>query len=329
MTPFERARAFWTAKVAAVELGCPFEGWSGTDIARRHGPVETFQRDLSGGFGGDDDTTMPLALLAAWEAYGIDALAGEISKEWGRKLPLTWFWAFRRRQLVGFRPPATGRGTEHRGEHVGVMLMADLCGVVSPGDPLAAQRRAAEMGVVCGFGEGVAAGEVAAAAAAQIASGMSAASAIEACRGMTFLTKDPGRVPALVEGILKLDRIEDVVPWTIQFCQEPRLAETILPGSLGRPEPWVHCLPNLAIVLAVWRWKGESSWQAARAAVEMGWDTDSNAGVAASPLAVRDGLSSWPEALLAQLGSKIPSPLKGEENLSLEAAANRLAQFLR
>ncbi|MCG9894131.1 MAG: ADP-ribosylglycohydrolase family protein, partial [Fimbriimonadaceae bacterium] len=269
-----KAEAFWKAKQAAVELGRPLEGWSAADIRRDHGRLESPIHRPAEGFPGDDDLTMPLALLMAWQERGLDATPDEISQAWHRSLPITWFWRFRRWQLVGRHGVAAGRNTEHRGGHIGAMLMADLCGAVSPGDSEAARRRAEAMGRVCAAGKGVEAAGWVADVAARIAGGDSAAAAVSRA-----LAVEPAEWIKDLGAVVQSTAMEDFPEKIAEHLAEPRLLRTILPGSLGRPEPWVRAEPNLAIVMAAWLWSGEDAWSAAMAAVRLGWDTDSNAGI--------------------------------------------------
>lgn len=302
MARYASFSAYWRAKRFAVELGRPFEGRTRAEIGEIPLPEIAFR--------GDDDTTMPLALMVAYERHGLDATSAQIASVWNRILPLTWFWRFRRWLLLGVRPPASGHRTEHGGEHIGAPILADLIGCLVPLRPERARVMAQRVGEIIGAGTGIEAGVLVADVSSRIAGGQSPRDAVMACE------PTPGRAGAMLVGLR--ETAGEPWEWIVQFCADEDLRRTIPPSSLGVPEPWVRALPNLGVMLATWLGEPAEPLEAMRSAIRLGWDADTNAACVASPMAFHSGFED-----LAVLDDVLPNPVRGLAGITVEEAASR------
>ena len=260
----------------------------------------------------DDDLNFTMLGVALLERCGTGFDALDVAKIWLDYLPAgRIFTAERvavRNLLEAYLPPETATRRNPFREWIGARLRVDAYGWAAPGDPVAAARMAWEDARVSHTANGVyAAMFMAAAHAASLAETSSAACADA---GLSVV---PAR-SRLAEALLSARDLAVEREW------EDAVDE--LYARYGSYH-WVHAINNTALVAAaLYAFDGDFSG-AIGAAVQGGWDTDTNGAAAGSILGATVGTAGIDERWARPLGGRFTSSMPGFDGIELGELVRR------
>ena len=260
----------------------------------------------------DDDLNFTMLGVALLERCGTDFDALDVARIWLDLLPSgRIFTAERvamRNLLEAYLPPDTATRRNPFREWIGARLRVDPYGWAAAGDPLAAARMAWEDARVSHTANGVYA-----------AMFMAAAHAASLCESSAAACADVGLsvVPARSRLAVALRAARDL-------AAEHGWEEVVdgLYESYGDLH-WVHAINNTALVAAaLYAFDGDFSGGIA-AAVQGGWDTDTNGAAVGSILGALSGRAGIPERWTAPLGGRFASSLPGFDGIGIDDLVGR------
>jgi ADP-ribosylglycohydrolase len=254
----------------------------------------------------DDDLNFTMLGLVVLERHGIDFDALDVAKAWLDFLPpgriFTAERVAMRNLLEAELPPATATRRNPFREWIGARLRVDAYGWAAGGDPVRAARMAWED-----------------ARLSHTANGVYAAMWMAAAHAASLWADSPARCADV--GL-------SVVPAESRRAEALRFARSLdgdwearvdaLYERYGRYH-WVHAINNTALVAAALYAFDELS-PAICAAVQGGWDTDTNGAAVGSILgALRPVEERWS----APLGGRFASSLPGFDGIALDTLVER------
>ena len=260
----------------------------------------------------DDDLNFTMLGVALLERRGTGFDALDVAKIWLDYMPPgRIFTAERvavRNLLEAYLPPETATRRNPFREWIGARLRVDAYGWAAPGDPVAAARMAWEDARVSHTANGVyAAMFMAAAHAASVAGSLPAACA------------DIGL---------------SVVPAGSRLAEALRAARELAPGGdweetvdelYARYDSyhWVHAINNTALVAAALYAYDDDFSGAISAAVQGGWDTDTNGAAVGSIVGAAVGVTGIEQRWSVPLGGRFTSSLPGFDRIELDELVQR------
>lgn len=291
-----RVYAGWLGKCIGVRLGAPVENWTYQEIRDNLGELtDYFPLPAGTIFKPDDDTSMPMILLRAFQDYGPEVTAGQIGETWlnylGDQRGTLWWGGYgvssEHTAYLNLKNgiPAPGSGSaslngKTLSQQIGGQIFSDIWGLVAPNDPALAATYAARASSVSHDGEG-------------ILGGMFVAAMVSAA----FSEPDPER---LVQAGL------GVIPPESEYA---RMVKAVLEFFHDQPDDWraayhfieqnhgydrypgpVHIIPNGAIIVLGLLYGGGDFSRSVLIATMAGWDTDCNAGNVGTIMGVAAGL---------------------------------------
>ena len=305
----ERVYAGWLGKCIGVRFGAPIESWTYEEIRDNLGELTTYLSEDKGKiFKPDDDTTVPMIHIRAFDDYGLspDLTATQIADTvlnyvgyehgsfwWGGYGISTEHTAYLN-LANGIPAPRSGSIAQNGSalaEQIGGQIFSDIWGLVAPNQPDLAADLAERSASVTHDGNGLYGGRF-------LAAMVSAA----------FSESDPRK---LIEIGLKQ------IPADSQYVQ---VINAMCDYHRDHPEDWhqgfaylkanfgydrypgiVHIIPN-AGVIALGLLYGDGDFSRTLQITNMaGWDTDCNVGNVGAILGVALGLdaidSSWREPM--------------------------------
>ncbi len=260
----------------------------------------------------DDDLNFTMLGVALLERCGTGFDALDVSKIWLDYMPPgRIFTAERvavRNLLEAYLPPETATRRNPFREWIGARLRVDAYGWAAPGDPVAAARMAWEDARISHTANGVYAAMFMAAAHAASVSGSSPA----ACADVGL----------------------SVVPAASRLAEALRAARDLAPGRdweetvdelYARYDSyhWVHAINNTALVAAALYAYDDDFSGAISAAVQGGWDTDTNGAAVGSIVGAAVGVPGIEQRWSAPLGGRFTSSLPGFDRIELDELVER------
>ena len=259
----------------------------------------------------DDDLNFTMLGVVLLERCGTAFGALDVAKLWLDYMPAgRIFTAERvalRNLLEAHLPPETAMRRNPFREWIGARLRVDAYGWAAPGDPVAAARMAWEDARLSHTANGVYAAMFMAAAHAASVAGSSPA----ACA-------DVGA---------------SVVPAESRLAESLRTAREL--AGLAWEEAvdelyarydsyhWVHAINNTALVAAALYAFDDDFSGAISAAVQGGWDTDTNGAAVGSIVGAAVGVDGIEERWSAPLGGRFTSSLPGFDGITLDELVRR------
>ena len=260
----------------------------------------------------DDDLNFTMLGVALLERCGTGFDALDVAKIWLDYMPPgRIFTAERvavRNLLEAHLPPETATRRNPFREWIGARLRVDAYGWAAPGDPVAAARMAWEDARVSHTANGVYAAMFMAAAHAASVAGSSPA----ACADVGL----------------------SVVPAGSRLAEALRAARDLAPGRdweetvdelYARYDSyhWVHAINNTALVAAALYAYDDDFSGAISAAVQGGWDTDTNGAAVGSIVGAAVGVTGIEQRWSAPLGERFTSSLPGFDRIELGELVQR------
>jgi len=259
----------------------------------------------------DDDLNFTMLGVALLERCGTGFDALDVAKMWMDFMPAGRIFTAERvalRNLLEARiPPETATRRNPFREWIGARLRVDAYGWAAPGDPVAAARMAWEDARLSHAANGVYSAMFMAAAHAASLSDPSAPACADA--GLSV-------VPARSRLAVALRDARELAggDW-----------ETVVDELYARygHYHWVHAINNTALVAAaLYAFDGDFSGGIS-AAVQGGWDTDTNGAAVGSILGALAGVDGIEERWSKPLGGRFESSLPGFDGIALDELVRR------
>jgi ADP-ribosylglycohydrolase len=307
----EKILAGWLGQLAGGSFGTAIEGYHTDRIAGVYGTIDRYITEPETV---NDDVVYELVFLDVFERSGRGLTSREVALEWVRQIPFGWSaeWVALHNLNDGILPPLSGSWRNPYSDWIGAQMRGMLCGMLAPGWPREAARLAHLDAVISHAANGVY-GEIYAAVLTSLA----------------FVRSDPR---ALLEEAARWLPARSEYAEVVRECREV-VGRDSDPASAWRTLDrrfeqynWIHAYPNIAAdILALWFGQGDMTRSFSLLA-HAGLDVDCNAGLVGNVLGVMGGV---PETWAAPLGDKLETYLKGKENLSIRALAERTARLAR
>ena len=305
----ERVYAGWLGKCIGVRFGAPLENWTYEEIRDNLGELHTYLREDTGKiFKPDDDTSLPMILIRAFEDYGASPAitAQNFGETWlnylGDEHGTLWWGGYGvstehtayRNLAAGIPAPLSGSIAMNGAtiaEQIGGQIFSDIFGLVAPGDPALAADLAQKAASVSHDGNGIYGGRF-------VAALVSAA----------FLERDPlallriglEHIPAESEYARVINAM---IAYHGQQSGDWRRAYAYLKANFGYDHyaGVVHIIPNAGVIALALLYGGGDFSRSIRIANMAGWDTDCNVGNVGAVMGVAGGLdgidSAWREPM--------------------------------
>jgi hypothetical protein len=299
-TIFEKIYAGITAKAIGVRLGAPVEPtiWSYERIRETYGDIRGYLRDFKN-FAADDDTNGPVYFIRALRDYGPATTAADVGRTWlnyaAEEHGMYWWGGFGistehtayLNLRAGIPAPQSGSIAQNGttvAEQIGGQIFIDSWGWVNPGNPERAARMSATAASVAHDGEGLNGARFCAAAIAQAFVASSFEEVVET--GLRQI--DPKSTYARVARAVIDFHARHPGDW--RACREMLNAE----WGYDRYPGVCHIIPNAGVTVMALVYGAGDVPRTAEIATMAGWDTDCNAGNAASIAGTFQGVTqSW------------------------------------
>lgn len=294
----ERVYAGWLGKCIGVRFGAPLENWTYEEIRDNLGELRTYLReDADKIFKPDDDTSLPMILIRAFEDYGPDPqitarafgetwlnyLSDEQGTLWWGGYGISTEHTAYRNMAAGIMPPESGSIAMNGAavaEQIGGQIFSDIFGLIAPNNPALAADLAERAASVSHDGNGL--------YGARFLAAMIAAA---------FSESDPlALIRAGLDQIPPDSEYARVINAMIEYHQQQpddwRAGYEYLKANFGydRYPGMVHIIPN-AGVIALGMLYGAGDFSRAIQITNMaGWDTDCNVGNVGAVMGVAVGL---------------------------------------
>ena len=281
---YDKVRGAWQATMIANHTGLVYEGKYLQDPS----PENTIELVLLEEWSTDDDTSIEWVDLHILETYGLEPTYVQIRDEWVDHLNNDiWVSALRARQLMdeGLLPPETGSAALNPDGawSIGAQLQTELFGLIAPGLPHEASRRAVYFARVTNSGPAVEASAFYAAMYAQ---------AFFEADVSTLIRRTQARFPpdSTVYQI-----VENVRGWHQQYPEDWRQSRRQIRDSYDTdPEWWASRLNFASTIMALLYGEGDLL-QTMTIAALAGWDADNNVTTSAGLLGIIHGYQGLPE----------------------------------
>ena len=240
----------------------------------------------------DDDTAVEWVDLHILETYGLSPTYAQIRDEWIDHLNNDiWVSTLQARQLMdqGFVPPDTGSSTLNP-EGIWSMdaqLETELFGLIAPGLPDQARRRAVYFARVTNSGSAV---EVSAFYATMYA--------------LAFFESDVPTLIAQAQGTVSSQSsinqiVDNVVDWHLRFPDDWRETRRRIREAYDSDPAWWASRVNFASTVMALLYGDGDLMQTLTIAILEGWDADNNATTSAGLLGLIHGFQSLPDPIRA------------------------------
>ena len=282
----DKVRGAWQAALVANHTGLVHEG----RYLDRPSPADGIELVLLDAWPTDDDTAVEWVDLHIMETYGLEPSYAQIRDEWVDHLNNDiWVSTLRARQLMdqGILPPETG-GADLNPEGVwsiDAQLQTELFGLIAPGLPEQAARRAVYFARVTNSGLAV---EVSAFYATMYA--------------LAFFESD---VPALIEiaqtHFSPNSRVNEIVDrvehWQRRFPDDWRETRRRVKQAYATDPMWWASKVNFASTIMALLYGEGDLMRTMTIAALAGWDADNNATTSAGLVGLMQGFENLPDAV--------------------------------
>ena len=283
---FDKARGAWQAIVVANHTGLVHEG----KYLDEPSPADSIELVLLDQWSTDDDTAIEWVILHILETHGLDPTYELIRDEWVDHLNHDiWVATLRARQLMdeGVLPPATGSAAlnPEGAWSIDAQLETELFGLIAPGLPDPAGRRATYFARVTNSGPAV------------------EASAFYAILyALAFFESDVPTLLAAAQTYLPADAtvnqiVNDVVAWHRQFPGDWRQTRRLIRDTYDTDPEWWASRVNFASTIMALLYGNGDLLQTMTIASLAGWDADNNATTSAGLLGLISGYRRLPDPI--------------------------------
>jgi len=274
----------WQATLVANHTGLVHEG----RYLAEPSPAETIELILLDQWSTDDDTLVEWVDLHILETHGLDPTDGQIRDEWVDHLNHDiWVSARRARQLMdeGWLPPDTGSAALNPEGvwSIGAQLQTELFGLIAPGLPDQASRRARRFAQVTNSGLAV---DVSAFYTAMYA--------------QAFFESDVSQLIDTAQARFTPDSqvyqiVAQVRAWQTQHPTDWRITRRLIRDSYDTDPEWWASQVNFASTLMALLYGQGDMMQTMTIAALAGWDADNNVTTSAGLLGIIHGYQGLPE----------------------------------
>jgi ADP-ribosylglycohydrolase len=283
---YDKVLGAWQATLVANHTGLVHEG----QYLEEPSSADSIELVLLEQWSTDDDTAVEWVDLHILETYGLEPTYSQIRDEWVDHLNFDiWNSALRARELMdeGILPPETGSAELNPvgAWSIGAQLTTELFGMIAPGMPEEAARRAAYFGRVTNSGPAI--------EASQFYAILYALAFFEGDIS-TLITAVQSYFPAESEvyGITA-----DVLSWHKQNPNDWRATRRLIRDKYDMDPMWWASRVNFAsTVMALLYGRGDFMDTITIAALA-GWDADNNMTTSAGLLGITHGFDRLPEPI--------------------------------
>jgi ADP-ribosylglycohydrolase len=253
----------------------------------------------------DDDTAIEWVDLHILETYGLEPSYAQIRDEWVAHLNHDlWVATLRARQLMdqGVLPPDTGSAALNPDGawSIDAQLQTELFGLIAPGLPHEAFRRATTFARVTNSGPAVQ------------ASGFYAT-----LYALAFFEEDIPTLIRMTQSHLPSDaqvkRIaDDVLGWHRDYPRDWRTTRRLIRDAYDTDPEWWASRVNFASTLMALLYGDGDVLQTLDIAIRAGWDADNNATTSVGLLGLIHGFSGLPEVFQSATDTYFNEDVTGE-----------------
>ena len=266
----------------------------------------------------DDDIDWTILNLHLLERNGPSLSTAQVLAGWLDRVPFTQTYtaerAAYRNAIHGLRPPETATARNPYREWIGALIRGDAFGYVNPGEPGRAAAIALEDGRLSHVANGLY-GEMW--AAALVAAAFSTDSPELAIRTALGVVPPRSRFAETIRDVLTLHGsgtdAADALDWV-----------DLVLGAY----PWVHTLPNAALIAIALLW-GETFMDAAALAIAGGRDTDSTTATVGSIFGALHGADAIPARLVGRTHVHVRSAVRDFDRITIDELAARTIALAR
>ncbi len=283
---FDKVHGAWQATMVANHTGLVYEG----QFLDEPGAADSIELVLLEQWSTDDDTHVEWVDLHILETHGLEPTYTQIRDEWVDHLNHDiWVSALRARQLMdeGVVPPATG-SAELNPEGVwsiGAQLQTELFGLIAPGMPQEAGRRATYFARVTNSGLAV-----------------DVSAFYTTLYALAFFESD---VPTLIEAAqthFPADSpvnqiVDNVKTWRRQNPDDWRATRRLIKETYDDAPAWWASKVNFASTVMALLYGNGDLLQTMTIAGLAGWDADNNMTTSAGLLGIIHGYQKLPEPI--------------------------------
>jgi hypothetical protein len=281
---YDKVRGSWQATLVANHTGLLYEGKYLQDPS----PEDTIELVLLDEWSTDDDTLVEWVDLHILETHGLDPTYAQIRDEWVDHLNNDiWVSALRARQLMdeGVLPPDTGSAAlnPEGAWSIGAQLQTEVFGLISPGLPDEASRRAEYFARVTNSGPAV-----------------EASAFYTALYAQAFFEEDIPTLISHTQARFPPDStvyriVTNVRMWHQQHPDDWRQTRRLIRDSYDTDPQWWASKVNFASTLMALLYGEGKMMRTMTIAALAGWDADNNVTTSAGLLGIIHGYQGLPE----------------------------------
>lgn len=281
---FDRVYGSWVAMIVANHSGLPIEGiW-----LEDPGPGDSVELVFLDEWSTDDDTHVEWLDLHIFEQYGLEPTYAEITAEWIDHLNGDiWVATLRARELMeeGFLPPDTSDPTRNPDAawSMDAQLETELFGLIAPGYPDEARRRAEYFARITNRGPAV---EASAFYAHMIAEAFFAERPADLINAARAAQADDSIIAPIVD---------DVVRWHAEHPDDWRTTRGLIANAYDTDPMWWASRMNFAVTIMALLYGEGDLRETINIAGLAGWDADNNMTTSAGIVGVTLGFGRLPE----------------------------------
>ena len=283
---FDKVHGAWQAIMVANHTGLVHEG----QYLAEPGPGDTIELVLLEEWTTDDDTHVEWVDLHILESYGLDPTYAQIRDEWVDHLNHDiWVSTLKARELMetGVLPPETGSAALNPEGvwSIDAQLQTELFGLISPGLPEAAARRAVYFARVTNSGLAV-----------------DASAFYATMYALAFFEQDVPTLVSQAQGYFPSDAltnqiVDKVIVWHQENPADWRQTRRLIRETYDHdPEWWAARVNFASTIMALLYGEGDMMRTMTIAALA-GWDADNNVTTAAGLLGLINGFQNLPEPI--------------------------------
>ena len=283
---YDKVLGAWQATLVANHTGLVHEG----QYLDEPSSADSIELVLLDQWSTDDDTAVEWVDLHILETYGLEPTYSQIRDEWVDHLNFDiWNSALRARELMdeGVLPPETGSAELNPvgAWSIGAQLQTELFGMIAPGMPEAAARRAAYFGRVTNSGPAIEASQFYA-----------------IMYSLAFFEEDVAVLISAAQSYFPVDSVvygitADVLTWHEQHPDDWRTTRQLIWDKYDSDPMWWASRVNFAgTIMALMYGEGDFMKTITITALA-GWDADNNMTTSAGLLGIIHGFEALPEAV--------------------------------
>ena len=283
---YNKVYGAWQATLVANHTGLVHEG----KYLAQPSTADSIELVLLDEWSTDDDTAVEWVDLHILETYGLEPSYSQIRDEWLEHLNFDiWNSALRARELMdeGVLPPETGSEALNPvgAWSIGAQLQTELFGMIAPGMPEEAARRAAYFGRVTNSGPAIEASQFYAILYA-----------------LAFFEKDMPTLITAAQSHLPIDSeivgiTADVQGWHEQHPDDWRLTRQLIRDKHDTDPIWWASRVNFASTIMALLYGRSDFMETVTIAALAGWDADNNMTTSAGLLGIIHGFDNLPEPI--------------------------------